>query len=86
MDLPHETAASIGPGIPGRVALGLVEVNGIPKTLVLREGEPEAAVGIDVVKLEILCFEPGMVPIQAFTAAELPQQIFLADPIQNPDQ
>ena len=68
--LAHEPATRVRSGIAGRIQFCRFQVGRIPASVVSGQGQAEAASGINLVKLQILRFEPGVFPAEIFTANE----------------
>src|SRR5438093_8116172 len=86
LDFAHEAAAGVGARIGGGLAHGFFQTRRVPETFAIRNGQAEAAVGLDLVKFEVLRFEPWMAQIDVFVFAELAQDIFLCDPIDDANE
>src|SRR5258708_31771551 len=86
LDFAHEAASGVGAGIGGRFGHRFFEAERLPEAISVSQGESNAALGIDVMKLEVLRFEPGMAPFEAFALAEFAQQILFADPIDQSNE
>lgn len=86
LDFPHDTAAGVGAGVTGRVGGGVFEAGGIPEAVLVGQGQPKSAVGMDLMEFEVLGFQPRFAPVEAFAIAEFGDQEFLANPIEDSDK
>src|SRR5207245_8268152 len=81
LDFPHQAAPGVRARIGRGLGHGLLQGGWAPETFDVSKGESQAAVGVDVVKFQVLRLEPGVAPLDALTAAESLEQEFLSTPL-----
>jgi hypothetical protein len=57
----------VGAGLGGRFGKGGLELGRVPEAVAVGHGEPQTAVGIDLVEFEVVAVEPWMAPVDIFS-------------------